>query len=495
MLASAALLAAVAVVALAAPENTSSDIYFPAVIVVLCWLAGRTVRLRLRHAAELHEAAALASEQREREAQQAVVDERRRIAREMHDVVAHSISIMVVQAGGARRILATDPDRAERAAARIRHAGSDALAEMDILLGVLESVPGRETAATLDALADLVARTREAGLPVTLEVHGTRRPLPAGAEQAVYRVVQEALTNAIKHAGGATTRVELRWGEEALELRVADAGDGGPSPQLAGAGHGLIGMRERIRVHGGERRGGRAARRRLRGRRSPAAGARDGERAVSVRVLIVDDAELVREGLRMALEPAPGIEVVGEAGDGAAGVAEAERLRPDVVLMDVRMPELDGIEATRRIVALDGPPVRVLMLTTFDLDEYLFEALHAGVSGFTLKDTPPDELLAGVFAVARDDALVDPAATLPLIERVTRSHPPSSPPAGLAELSAPEREVLELIAAGLPDAEIAARLSVEDVGARVAGVLAKLGARDRVHAVLAAYRSRFKSPS
>jgi signal transduction histidine kinase len=127
---------------------------------------------------------------------------------------------------------------------------------MDVLLGVLETVPGREPAATLDALDDLVARTREAGLPVTLEVRGTRRPLPAGAEQAVYRVVQEALTNAIKHAGGATTRVELSWGEEALELRVADAGDGGPSPELAGGGHGLIGMRERIRVHGGELKAG-----------------------------------------------------------------------------------------------------------------------------------------------------------------------------------------------------------------------------------------------
>ena len=247
----AVLMAAVAGVVMASGQ-TASDLFFPWVLVIVCWLAGRTVRLRLRHAAELHEAAALATEQREREARQAVADERRRIAREMHDVVAHSISIMVVQAGGARRILATDPERAERAAARIRHAGSDALAEMDVLLGVLEAVPGRETAATLDTLDELVVRTREAGLPVTLEIHGTRRPLPAGAEQAVYRVVQEALTNAIKHAGGARTRVELRWGEDGLELRVADAGDGGPGPRLAGAGHGLIGMRERMRAHGGE---------------------------------------------------------------------------------------------------------------------------------------------------------------------------------------------------------------------------------------------------
>jgi signal transduction histidine kinase len=244
----AVLMAAVVAVEISTAEPAAVDTFFPWIIVVLCWLAGRTVRLRLRHAAELHEAAALAAEQRERDAQQAVVDERRRIAREMHDVVAHSISIMVVQAGGARRILASDPERAERAAARIRHAGSDALAEMDILLGVLENAPGP----TLDALDDLITRTREAGLPVTLAVRGTRRPLPAGAEQAVYRVVQEALTNAIKHGGGATTRVELRWDDDALELRVTDDGDGGPSPQLVGAGHGLIGMRERIRVHGGE---------------------------------------------------------------------------------------------------------------------------------------------------------------------------------------------------------------------------------------------------
>jgi DNA-binding NarL/FixJ family response regulator len=213
---------------------------------------------------------------------------------------------------------------------------------------------------------------------------------------------------------------------------------------------------------------------------------------VSVRVLLVDDSELVREGLRMALDPAPGVEVVGEAGDGAAGVAEAKRLRPDVVLTDVRMPVLDGIEATRRIVALDGPPVHVLMLTTFDLGEFLFEALDAGVGGFALKDTPPDELVAGILAVARGDALVDPATTLPLIQRVTRSHPPASPPAGIDELTPQEREVLELIAGGLSNAEIAPRLGVgeETLEPQVARVLAKLGVRDRVHAVVVAYESR-----
>ena len=204
---------------------------------------------------------------------------------------------------------------------------------------------------------------------------------------------------------------------------------------------------------------------------------------MSVRVLIVDDSELVRDGLRMALE-APGIEIVGEAGDGAAGVVEAERLRPEVVLMDVRMPELDGIEATRRIVALGDPPVRVLMLTTFDLGEYLFEALHAGVSGFTLKDTPPDELLAGVLAVARDDALVDPAGTLPLIARLVRGHAA----ADLDGLTPHEREILDLIAAGRTNDEIAERLGAS--GEAVGAVIAKVGARDRVHAALAAMKGR-----
>ncbi len=250
------MIAGVVAVGLLSPDYMSADLYFPVIIVVLCWLGGRTVRTRARHAAELHEAAALAAERREREAQEAVGEERRRIAREMHDVVAHSISVMVVQAGGARRILANDPERAEQAAARIRAAGTDALAEMHILLGVLESAPDGAAPPTLDGLEQLVARTRAAGLPVSLEVTGERRSLSPGAELAVYRVVQEALTNAMKHAGSATTLVRFAWGEDALEISVADRGDGGPSPQLAGAGHGLMGMRERLRVYGGEVRTG-----------------------------------------------------------------------------------------------------------------------------------------------------------------------------------------------------------------------------------------------
>jgi signal transduction histidine kinase len=246
------LMAVVIAVGLFDPTNTAGNLYFPAILVALCWTGGRTVRTRARHAAELHEAAALATERHEREAQEAVAGERRRIAREMHDVVAHSISVMVVQAGGARRILASDPERAEQAAGRIRATGRDALAEMDVLLGVLEAAPGGAQPPTLDELNELLERTRAAGLPVTLEISGERRALSPGAELAVYRVVQEALTNAIKHAGGAGTLVRFDWSDDALAVSVADRGDGGESPQLAGAGHGLIGMRERLRVYGGE---------------------------------------------------------------------------------------------------------------------------------------------------------------------------------------------------------------------------------------------------
>ena len=202
---------------------------------------------------------------------------------------------------------------------------------------------------------------------------------------------------------------------------------------------------------------------------------------MTVRVLIVDDFELVRAGLRMGLEMEPGVEIVGEAGDGVTAVAEAGRLHPDVVLMDVRMPDMDGIEATRRIVALDGAPIRVLLLSTFDLEEYVLEALNAGVSGITLKDTPPDELAAGILAVARDDALVAPEVTVRLIAGLARLGPPRD---GLDGLTSREREVLSLVARGMSDDEI------EDGAAAVAGLLAKLGVRDRIHAVLLAHQSR-----
>jgi DNA-binding NarL/FixJ family response regulator len=220
---------------------------------------------------------------------------------------------------------------------------------------------------------------------------------------------------------------------------------------------------------------------------------------VSVRVLIVDDQALVRTGFRMILEAEEDIDVVGEAGDGIEAIAEARRLQPDVVLMDVRMPELDGIEATRRLLGNDGSAgdTKVVMLTTFDMDEYVYDALRAGASGFLLKDVPPEQLVDGIRAVGNGDALLAPSITRRLIEEFVRSGPGrSEPPAGLSELTARELEVLQLMARGLSNAEIASALFVSEttVKTHVAHVLMKLDLRDRVQAVVLAYESGLVQP-
>jgi DNA-binding NarL/FixJ family response regulator len=214
-------------------------------------------------------------------------------------------------------------------------------------------------------------------------------------------------------------------------------------------------------------------------------------------VLIADDQQLVRAGFRLILSEQDGIEVVGEAVDGAEAVALAASLHPDVVLMDIRMPRLDGIEATRQIVAADGHRTKVLMLTTFDLDEYVYDALRAGASGFLLKDAPPDQLTAGVRMVSNGDALLAPTITRRLIEEFTTSRSADTVDAErLKALSPREAEVFALLARGLSNREVAAHLYVGEttVKTHVTRILTKLDLRDRIQAVVLAYEAGVVTP-
>jgi DNA-binding NarL/FixJ family response regulator len=218
---------------------------------------------------------------------------------------------------------------------------------------------------------------------------------------------------------------------------------------------------------------------------------------VSIRVLLCDDQALVRGGFRMILEAREDIDVVGEAEDGAQALELTWRHRPDVILMDVRMPRLDGVEATRRLVEA-GAEGRVLILTTFDLDEYVFEALRAGASGFLLKDVQPAQLVEAIRVVARGEALLAPTVTRRLLDRFAHTLPgaPEKPPPELASLTEREREVLGLLAGGLSNAELAERLFLSEttVKTHVSSILRKLGLRDRVQAVVLAYQAGLVRP-
>ena len=216
---------------------------------------------------------------------------------------------------------------------------------------------------------------------------------------------------------------------------------------------------------------------------------------MSIAVLVADDQSMVRAGFRLLLSGEDGIEVVAEAADGNEAVAKAARFRPTVVLMDIRMSELDGLEATRRILAAD-PEARVLILTTFDLDEYIYEALRAGANGFVLKDDPPEQLIAAIRTAAAGNALLSPAVTKRVIRQFAQVRPPSAP-AGLEELTTREQEVFRLMADGLSNAEIGRELYIGEttVKTHVTRVLQKLNLRDRVQAVVLAHQCGVAGPT
>jgi len=411
----------------------------------------------------------LAERERDLSAREVLLEERQRIARELHDVIAHEVSMIVVQAGAERRALGAASPSTREVLQTIENVGRSALEEMRRMVGMLRANDRPEPQPGLRDLHGLVGRLRESGLPIDLRIDGERRELPAGLELCAYRVVQEALTNAVKHAGQAKVSVRVDYRPQELVLEVIDDGRGSDLASLGG-GH----------VQG------KADRRKTLRRRLPGLGAT----ATSMtKVLIADDQALVRIGLRKIITSEPGMEVIAEASDGESAITAALKHRPEVVLMDIRMPVVDGIEATGRISA-SAPDVRVLILTTFALDEYIYGALRAGASGFMLKDAPPEEILGAIRIVARGEALLAPAVTRTVIETFMRQPVlVSGPPRELEELTPREREVFDLVVQGLSNPEIGSRLKVSEATAKthVARVLDKLGVRDRVQAVIYAY--------
>ncbi len=447
-------------------------------------VGGRAIARRRAEADRLTELNADLERRKEADSLAAVEAERARIARELHDVVAHAVSVIVVQAQAAGRVLEGEQTSARESLNAIESTARTALVEMRRLLEMLrpeDEGTGLVPQPGLDQLGALVSQVREAGLDVDLRVEGERRAVPAGVDLSAFRIVQEALTNVLKHAGPARAEVTLRYHPGEIELEVVDDGAAAPRgrpgtwpPGDARAGRG----------RGRTCRNWPASRNWLRRPRLAA--------HVSIRIVIADDQELVRTGFRKILESEPGLEVVAEAADGGEAVEAVLLHRPHVVLMDVRMPRLDGIEATREVSGI----ARVLIVTTFDLDEYVFEAIRAGASGFLLKDAPADELIRAIRVVAEGQALLAPSVTRRLVEEFARRPRPAERPAAFSELTPRELEVLGLLARGLSNVEIAAELVVGDatVKTHVARILQKLGLRDRVQAVVLAYEAGLVQP-
>ena len=468
------------------PAHKPGEMLFIPLLFGIAWLAGFALHTRTEQADAAEARAAHAERERESAARLAVAEERTRIARELHDIVAHAVSVMVLQVGAVRHKLpdglADDAD----ALRGVEQTGRAALAEMRRLLGAMRSDgDGLELAPQpgLDGLESLAREVERAGLPVRLHVEGEPVRLPRAIDLSAYRIVQEGLTNALKHARASHADVTLRYEPEEVRIEVRDdgKGDSRSNPGLRPRRHPRTRQDLRRRDDGGN-----GKRRRLRPEHAPSP--RE-QRPMSIRVLVADDQSMVRAGFRMLLGGEEDIEVVAEASNGLEAVEKAARFQPTVVLMDIRMPELDGLEATRRILAADGT-ARILILTTFDLDEYVYEALRAGASGFVLKDEPPEQLIAAIRTVAAGEALLSPTVTKRVIERFTRL-PRPTPPRGFDELTAREQDVFRLIANGLSNTEIAQELFISDttVKTHITHIFQKLDIRDRVQAVVLAYQS------
>jgi DNA-binding NarL/FixJ family response regulator/signal transduction histidine kinase len=428
-------------------------------LAVAAGVLGVTIRQRRALLNSLQEKAARLEFERDQEGRLGAAAERARIAREMHDIVAHNLTMMIGLADGASYALDSSPERALSAMERVSATGRQALMEMRRLLGVLRDEADAhplEPQPDLDRLDDLVARVEAAGIPVTLETDGDPQVLSGGG-----------------HPVGGACRVR----------------------RARTAGNARTGRRIRRTTRGWSAIGGRMA-----CPPQPDAG-RTQPGVMTTEILLVDDQELMRMGFRMVIDSQADLAVVGEAADGREAIEVTTRLEPDVILMDVRMPEMDGVEATRLIVESDSK-TRIIILTTFDLDEYVYAALRAGASGFLLKDTQPADLLSAIRAVANGDAVVAPRVTRRLLSTYAHRLPsPTNTDAGarerLEQLTAREHEVLLQVARSLSNAEIAEQLMLSEatVKSHVGRILSKLDLRDRVQIVVFACESGLITPA
>ena len=471
-------------------------------------------RSQYRLRAEDAELAAIQTQRAEQEHIRAqVLDERARIAREIHDILAHTLGGLVVQLDAADALLSEgdDPEAGRRLVGGAPRLAVEGLEEARQAIAALRTDP----VDLPEALAALTVGDGRRG-QVSYEVRGTPRRLAPEASLAVYRTAQEALANARKHAPGAPVAVTLSFGEQAdgertAVLRVANgAPPDARRPHRAAAG----GHRRRVwaeRAHRARRAAGRyparrAGQERL-GRRADGArmsedaadergaGMTGSEENATVRVVVADDQRVVREGLVTSLSVLPGVKVVGAAADGEQAVALVARHRPQVVLMDLRMPRLDGVEATRRILA-DYPATAVVVLTTYADDDSILAALRAGALGYLTKDAGREQIARALHAAAGGQAILDPAIQARLVAAAgpALDAAPSRPlPDGL---TAREAEVLSLIATGRTNAQIAAALVVSPstVKTHINNIFAKTGVTDRAQAVHYAYSHGLASP-
>ena len=427
---------------------------------------------------------------RQRRLEQVKSEERVQLARELHDTVAHHVSAIAIQAQAGRALAATSPGSPLEALEVIEVEASRTLAEMRAMVRVLRDEAPADYAPQ-PGVADIerLVGASPAGPRVKVTLTGDLADLPAAVDAAAFRIAQEAVTNARRHARNATL-VDVRVaGDPAfVRLHVEDDGDPTPTQATPGSGFGLIGMVERAKLARRHVPGGPVPRARLGGRRHAAPG---GVR-VTIRVLVADDQDLVRTGLRLIIGTLDGLEVVGEARDGREAVRLARELRPDVCLMDIRMPVLDGVEATRQLAGPDvEDPIAVVIITTFDLDEYVHGALQAGATGFLLKDAGPELLGEAIRAATRGDSLISPSITRRLLSSFARSDRAEPPRQPIDPLTDREEQVLLTIARGRTNAEIAQELhiSLSTVKTHIASLMAKLGARNRVEVAMWAYET------